>query len=171
MNLPQRMRPNMAAGYGISKADEGLMEWSWADEQLKQSKNYWICSTRPDGRPHAAPVWGAWHDGALYFGSDRQAVKARNLAANPQVVMHLESGDDVVIVEGTVREYKFGSELGEQALLETLAADLTRKYPAFPQTPDEMRKNMLLVLKPSSALAWLEKSYPNTATKFVFNEA
>lgn len=172
MITPKRMRPGMAPGYGIAKDDAGLMEWSWAEGQLRESKNYWICSTRPDGRPHAVPVWGCWQDGALYFGSDPEAVKTRNLMANPNVVVHLESGDEVVILEGTVTRYGFGStdteRAAEQPLLEAIAADWTRKYPAFPQTADDMRKGLFLVMRPSSALAWLESSYPKTATKFVF---
>ncbi len=34
----------------------------------RQIPNYWICTTRPDGRPHSIPVWGFWLDGGLYFG-------------------------------------------------------------------------------------------------------
>jgi hypothetical protein len=37
----------------------------------------------------------------LYLYSERHTVKARNLAVNPRIVVHLESGEDVVIVRGT----------------------------------------------------------------------
>jgi len=37
---------------------------------------------------------------ALYPYSERRTVKARTLAADPRLVAHLESGDDVVIVRG-----------------------------------------------------------------------
>ena len=46
------------------------------------------------------PVWGAWVDGMFFFHSHPGTRKARNLAVNPAIVVHLECGDDVVIVEG-----------------------------------------------------------------------
>ena len=69
-----------------------------------RSRSYWICTARPDGRPHSIPVWGMWVDGALYFGTARDARKAKNIAHNPAVSVHLESGDDVVILEGKASE-------------------------------------------------------------------
>lgn len=45
-------------------------------------------------------MWGVWLDGVLYFGTGAGSVKARNLAANPALVVHLESGDKAVIMEG-----------------------------------------------------------------------
>lgn len=50
------------------------------------------------------PVWGIWLGGAVYFGTDRRSRKAKNLAANPSLVIHLESGDDAVILEGAAEE-------------------------------------------------------------------
>ncbi len=73
-------------------------------------RNYWVCTTRADGRPHAMPVWGLWLDDAVLFSTDPESVKARNLAARPDVVVHLESGDDVVVVDGRA-ERLTGSEL------------------------------------------------------------
>jgi len=56
-----------------------------------RSRNYWICTSRPDGRPHSMPVWGFWTDGALYFGTERSSRKGKNLAHNYAVSVHLES--------------------------------------------------------------------------------
>jgi hypothetical protein len=60
----------------------------------------WLGTTRPDDRPHVMPVWGVWIDDIVYFGTAPDSVKALNLASNPAAVVHLESGNDVVIVEG-----------------------------------------------------------------------
>ena len=68
--------------------------------RLAASMNYWICMTRPDGRPHTAPVWGVWMDDALYFGTRGQ--KARNLEVLPYAIAHIDSSDDVAIVAGIV---------------------------------------------------------------------
>ena len=40
----------------------------------------------------------------LYLYSERRTVKARNLAADPRLVLHLESAEDVVIVRGTAED-------------------------------------------------------------------
>jgi PPOX class probable F420-dependent enzyme len=77
-----------------------MLSWSHVDERLAGARNYWVSTTRPDGRPHATPVWGLWVDGTLYFGAGPDSRKARNLAANPNVAVHLESGEEVVILEG-----------------------------------------------------------------------
>src|SRR5213593_3778350 len=55
-------------------------------------------------------VW--WLDGALYFGTDRRSRKARNLATNQGTVIHLESGDDAVILEGVAEEMADRSVIG-----------------------------------------------------------
>ncbi len=68
--------------------------------RLAASMNYWIATTRPDGRPHTAPVWGVWLDGALYFGTRGQ--KARNLEHMPYAIAHIDSSDDVAMVAGPV---------------------------------------------------------------------
>jgi len=88
MDQPRASRPYMP-GYGIVGPTQGsgLLPWSWAEERLTASRNYWVASSWPDGRPHAMPVWGIWHDGALWFSSSRQSRKARNLAADPRCVV------------------------------------------------------------------------------------
>src|SRR5262245_21909451 len=76
---PRASRPRMPEGYGVPAGDEGLLPWSFARERLESAPNYWIGSTGPDGRPHAMPVWGAWVEGALYFGTSPQTRTGRNL--------------------------------------------------------------------------------------------
>ena len=65
-------------------------------------------TVRADGRPHAVPLCGAWHDGAFAFCTGAAEQKMRNLEANPQVAVTAgplgadgwSSGKDIV-VEGT----------------------------------------------------------------------
>jgi hypothetical protein len=42
-----------------------------------------LCTIRPDGRPHTAGIGALWHDGDLYFTSNIDTRKSRDLAANP----------------------------------------------------------------------------------------
>ncbi len=159
----KQSRPHMP-GYGISTKKEGMLDWDWVDEQMAQSRNYWIGSTRPDGRPHSAPVWGVWLDGVLYFGTGRDARKTRNLIANPAVVVHLESGDDVVIFEGKMEP------VNDKKLLEKIADVYEAKYPPFRPDPEEDPDSVFLRLIPQVVFAWRESDFPNTATRWVFKE-
>jgi len=54
--------PSSHARYGCHRAT-GLLRWSWAEQRLKQSHNYWITTVKPDGSPHTMVVWGLWQDG------------------------------------------------------------------------------------------------------------
>ena len=91
---PEPSRPRMFGSY----PHPGMLPWRWAEERLIAAANYWIATTRPDGRPHCRPVWGVWLDGMLYFSTG--SLIDANLAANPEITVHLESGDEAVIVEG-----------------------------------------------------------------------
>lgn len=90
-------------GYGLLGRDEGtgLLPWQWAEERLVSSRNYWVVSLWPDGRPHAMPVWGLWHERAFWFSSSKGSRKARNLAADPRCVVTTEDAADPVIMEGS----------------------------------------------------------------------
>lgn len=161
---PQPGRPQMQ-NYGIAAGSEGLMTWEWVNDQMTNARNYWICSTRPDGRPHAAPVWGVWYEGAFYFGSDRQARKTRNLIHSPEVVVHLESGDEAVILEGAVAEVR------DPVLLAHIAEVYAAKYPPFRPDPVNEPGAVYFALRPRTAFAWLENDFPNTATRWRFDGA
>lgn len=55
--------------FGRTMASE-LLPWSWATERLVAARNYWIATTRANGRPHCRPVWGVWFEGVgLYFST------------------------------------------------------------------------------------------------------
>ena len=75
---------------GVPTRSDGPLPWSHAEERLESARNYWVATTRRDGRPHAAPVWGVWVDRHLYFGTARSSVKGRNLAHSRELIVHLE---------------------------------------------------------------------------------
>ena len=70
---------------------------------LRAARSIWLSTTRPDGRPHAVPVWFIWENHKVYFISARKLQKAKNLAKQLWVVVHLGDGDDVVILQGPVK--------------------------------------------------------------------
>ena len=93
----------MPVSYGVvADAPEYVpMEWSWVVEQLLEARNYWVATVDGRGNPHVTPIWGVWLDDAVCFGTDVESAKGRNIARNPEIAVHLESGDDVVIMNGT----------------------------------------------------------------------
>jgi PPOX class probable F420-dependent enzyme len=149
--------------YGIAADADGLLPWSHVSEQMAAARNYWIGTVRPDGRPHATPVWGVWVDETFYFGMGPRSVKARNLAANPALAVHLESGDDVVILEGVAERLT----AVDPALFERIADQYAAKYDGFrpePPTPEAP----FVALRCRVALGWLEKDFVRSATRWEF---
>jgi hypothetical protein len=100
----QRTRPYVEDSYGIPEHDSGMLNWEHVVQRVAPSRNYWLSTVTPDGRPHARPVWGVWLDDHLHFGGGRGTRKAKNLDADPRVSIHLEDGWDVVIIEGRAEE-------------------------------------------------------------------
>jgi hypothetical protein len=146
----------MPGGYGIATGGDGQLPWSWVAEQCTAARNYWICTTRPDGRPHAMPVWGLWLEGGIVFSTDPVSLKARNFIARPDVVVHLESGDDVVIVEGRM-------EPMDVALLPAFLDAYEAKYQ---HRPTEDQTEGVYQLQADRVLAWREQDFPTSATRF-----
>ncbi len=61
----------------------------------------WFTSVRPDGRPHASPIWHVWCDGRIYVVTTGTAVKAANITRQPAVVLHDSDPMNPIIIEGT----------------------------------------------------------------------
>jgi hypothetical protein len=78
----------------------GHIPWRVVDVTLQASRSIWVSTTRPDGRPHAVPVWFWWDGRDVFFITQRSTQKARNLADQVWTVVHAGDGDDVVILEG-----------------------------------------------------------------------
>ncbi|MCY3831471.1 MAG: pyridoxamine 5'-phosphate oxidase family protein [Chloroflexi bacterium] len=158
----RRVRPNMP-NYGVMPAETaGMLAWDWVDRQMREARNYWVCSVCSDGRPHSVPVWGAWVDGVLYFGTDKDSVKARNIARDNRVVVHLDSGDQTVIFEGAVVETQVSP-----SQLKRISERYVEKYVLDPEL--EEADDLLLRLVPAKVMAWLESDYPATATYWLFD--
>jgi PPOX class probable F420-dependent enzyme len=88
-----------------------FIPWSKVDLPLKALRSIWVSTTRPDGRPHAVPVWFIWDGTSMYFISSRALQKAKNLARQPWVVVHAGDGDDVLVLEGAAEMVRDELEL------------------------------------------------------------
>jgi hypothetical protein len=117
---PKPSRP-YAPGYGFPESSKGLLPWSWAEQRLKKSHNYWITTVRPDGAPHTMVVWGLWQDGRFLFSTGSESRKARNLRANKNCIVSTEHAHEAVIVEGV-------AEIADVAARRKLIPTYERKY-------------------------------------------
>jgi hypothetical protein len=160
-------RPVMPDGYGVPETASGLLAWSTVEAKLRAATEFWLASTRPDGRPHVVPRWGVWFDGAFFYDGSPMTRHARNLAENPSCALHLESGADVVILEGGSQpSAPIDTDLGGR-----LSAEYGRKYgargyaPAADSWSDEHAGGMRIFV-PRTGLAWSE--FPADVTRFHF---
>jgi hypothetical protein len=130
--------------YGRVGLDPTLLPWSWAEHRLGTARNYWIATTRPDGRPHTRPVSGIWLDGAFYFSTGSLA--AVNLDTNPELTVHLESGAEVLIIEATA------GVLDEQQLQQRIMRAYNDKY-HWDLDPDQAQR--WYEVRPKTAFGWI----------------
>jgi len=165
---PISSRPH-APGYGFPKGTKGLLPWSWAEQRLKKSHNYWITTVKPGGSPHRVSphtmvVWGLWQDGRFLFSTGSKSRKAQNLAQNPNCIVCTEHAHEAVIVEGVaeiadvearrkmipVYEKKYGWDLS------TMKDDLlSMKEPVF-------------AVRPKVVFAMWEKYFQSKSTRWKF---
>jgi PPOX class probable F420-dependent enzyme len=78
----------------------GHIAWDWFDRNLRAQRSIWLATTRPDGRPHAMPLWFVWDGEQVFFITSIRTQKHRNLQHEATVVLHLGDGDDVIVLEG-----------------------------------------------------------------------
>jgi Pyridoxamine 5'-phosphate oxidase len=149
-------------GYGLgdAPADGSALSWPTVVGWLTTARNYWVCTTRTDGRPHAMPVWGLWVDDAIWFSTDPTSIKGRNLHARPDVVVHLESGDEVCVIEGRAIRVE------DRAALTDFDDRYDAKYQVRPSAMGDAAG--VYAVKPTTALVWTEADFPTTATRFAF---
>jgi general stress protein 26 len=140
------------------------MPWSWAKERLIASRNYWVVSLWPDGRPHAMPVWGLWHQDSFWFSSSRGSRKARNLAADPRCVIATEDAMEPVVIEGTAELVTERETL--EAMLALENAKYETDYGIELMDPDV---NSAFRVRPGWAFGLSEGDFTGSPTRWSFD--
>ena len=162
---PKPTRPNIP-GYGLPKSKKGLLPWKWAEDRLKKSRQYWVATTRPNGRPHVMVVWALWMNNVLYFSTGKESVKARNLAKNPNCTMCTENAAEAVILEGKVETEKN---------VHVIREFIQRYEKKYDWTLGEMAEGLLslkdpvFLLKPKVGFGLWEKKFATSATRWLFD--
>ncbi|HEV2779635.1 MAG TPA: pyridoxamine 5'-phosphate oxidase family protein [Actinophytocola sp.] len=103
----------------LDRYGDAALEWSRAEEALAAgpvSGSFFLGTTGPGGRPHAAGVGAVWLDGDLYFVSGPGTRKSRNLAANPACTVSANLPGIDLVIEGEARR------VTDPATLERVAA-------------------------------------------------
>ena len=155
-------RPKFPKGYVDNPISD--VPWEHVEQRMTGSINYWLCSVYPDGRPHVVPRWGVYIDGRLYYVGSPETRHARNIDKNPNVTLHLESGNDVVIMEGT----SLPASKPTPDFAQRLSAAYKMKYESdgYAPEPTQWDEGGLYVFTPRQCLAWT-KFFENP-TKFIF---
>jgi hypothetical protein len=137
---PESSQPRMFGG-PLGSAE---LPWTWAAEQLSKAHTYWIATTRPDGQPHSRPIWGIWLNTTFYFSTGSLA--AHNLTVQPAITVHLESGSEVVIVEGITEQ------VTDHSLLEQVVSLYNQKY-RWNLDPNQL-PGPFYAVRPKVVLGW-----------------
>ncbi len=137
------MRRTRSARFYGAASDRPAVEWRWVHDQLETAGTYWVVGPT-SGHPHPRPVWGIWADDRLHLSVGSPALSS-GLTAGTPVTVHLDSGTDVVIVEGTR-----GNPADTRSAPALLAA-YERKYDWHYDTAGY---GPLVTIEPSKVLAW-----------------
>jgi general stress protein 26 len=161
-------------GYGLPEGNKGLLPWSWAEQRLKKSHNYWITTVKPgsslqnfspqNASPHTMVVWGLWQDGRFLFSTGSQSRKARNLAQNPNCVVSTEHAHEAVIVEGT-------AEIADVPARRKFLPMYERKYnfDMSKMKPDILSmKEPIFAVRPKVVFGLWEKHFIGKSTRWKF---
>jgi hypothetical protein len=128
------------------------LSWDEVAERFGDAQNWWVATAGPGG-PHSVPVWGVVVAGALHFYGEPTTVRSRNLAVDPRLVLHLESGSSVLVVHGSVTVGRFAGE--DAAVSAAYAAKYTdpTDLEFLPDAPG-MAGALLFTVSPTRAIAW-----------------
>jgi general stress protein 26 len=168
---PKVSRPRMP-GYGLPEGDKGLLPWSWAEQRLKKSHNYWITTVKQDASssatsqesPHTMVVWGLWQDGRFLFSTGSKSRKARNLAENSNCVVCTENAAEAVIVEGV-------AEIADVAARRKMLPVYERKYKFDMGKMKEdilSMKEPVFAVRPRVVFGLWEKHFVGKSTRWTF---
>ena len=164
MAEPIASRPYMP-DYGILGPDEGtgLLDWRWAELQITDSRNYWIGTVWPDGRPHLTPVWAVWLDEAVWFSCGLRARKLRNLRATPYVTVSTQDPESPVVIDGlaeVIRDFP--------AISGFLNASTAKYGPMMDMDFLDPETNATVKVTPTSAFAIRHDDFAGSPTRWIF---
>ncbi|WP_258573036.1 pyridoxamine 5'-phosphate oxidase family protein [Actinomadura parmotrematis] len=154
-------------GYGTLDPAEGggLLPWKWAEEQMGLSRNFWLATVYPDGRPHVMPVWGVWGDERFWFSSSLPSRKVRNLVAKPEVTVTTEDAERPVVLEGRAEL------VTEPAALQRFIDMVNAKYgTGYGVDFLDPAVNATVAVRPQRAFGLKQGEFTGSPTRWTFGE-
>lgn len=153
----------------MPESKKGLLPWSWAEQRLKKSHNYWITTIKPgasakDCLPHTMIVWGLWQEGRFLFSTGSTSRKARNLDQNLNCIVCTELAKEAVIVEGT-------AEIADVVARRKFLPAYERKYKfSMKGMKDDIlsMKEPIFAVRPLLAFGLWEKYFASKTTRWKF---
>jgi PPOX class probable F420-dependent enzyme len=141
------------------------LPWSWAEERLAKSRDYWVATSHPDGRPQLTPVWGVWHDRALWFSCSLGSRKKRNLELDARCSVATDDAEEPVVIEGS-------AELVSDAESLAVVVDrINRKYEtAFGPDMLDPSVNACYRVRPAWAFGLTESNFTGSPTRWTFGD-
>lgn len=102
------MNPTTTVDHRYSDLKAVAVGWDETRTLLEAAELFWICTVRPDGRPHLTPLVAVWVEGAIHFQTGAKEQKFANLRSNPHVVLvtgcnQWDRGVDVVVEGDALR--------------------------------------------------------------------
>jgi nitroimidazol reductase NimA-like FMN-containing flavoprotein (pyridoxamine 5'-phosphate oxidase superfamily) len=164
MTRAEVSRPYMP-GYGTLPEHEGtgLLPWSWAQQRLARSHDYWLATVTPAGIPHLMPVWAVWHEGRLWFSSANASRKARNLAREPRCSVATADPLEPVVAQGRAQRV-----VDTGALERMLAAENAKYGTAYGMDMVDPASNSVFALSPEWVFALDTKDFTGSPTRYTF---
>lgn len=128
------------------------LTWDEITSRFSTARNWWV-ATAGSGGPHAVPVWGVVVSGELLFYGEERAVRSRNLALDPRLVVHLEDGDAPLILHARAAQH--GTAAQHTGAVAAYAAKYTgvTDLQYLPGAPG-MSEVLLYVVEPLRAITW-----------------
>lgn len=158
---PRVDRPAIPAEYGTDKATE-FLDWSHVEERLTTDRVYWLATVGMDGHPRVRPVDGLFIEGVIYVGGSPKTRWVRDVAANPNVAVHLDGVDRVLTLEGKVEVIS----AMDDALADRIAAASNAKFPEYRMTPSFYKRNGAIAIRPRTVIAWTDITRDPTRFSF-----
>lgn len=153
-------------GYGTLPADggSGLLPWSWVEERLLRSHDFWLATVTADGAPHLMPVWAVWHEGKLWFSSSNGSRKARNLGSEPRCTVSTENPLQPVVVHGRAQRVT-----GRGTLTAVLEAENAKYGTGYGMDMVDPASNSVFGLLPEWVFALDSSDFTGSPTRFTFS--
>src|ERR1017187_10952570 len=95
-----------------------IVDWAVIEDRLAQGVTQapgtggpdrhtsWLATMSRDGSPHVTGVGALWFDGAFWFETGEQTLKARNLARDQRCTLGLATREFDLVVEGLAEMVK-----------------------------------------------------------------